>query len=231
MLHLESPPRPSVSGEKVVTEDQLPKEIRFVAGVDAAYVGGMAFGAVAVLDHQSLEVLETQTAVRQVKFPYVSSLLSFREFPVVAACIGKLKRKPDVVLVDGHGRVHPYRLGLASHLGVVLGLPTVGVAKNRLVGEVKQLGEETFLVFEGEKIGAAVATCAGVHPVYVSVGHRVSLETAVKIVKNCSRRYRIPVPIRVAHKIASEEHKAKMAAATNTEAGERRVERETERYS
>ena len=200
--------------KKIVTQDRLPKEIRLVAGVDAAYFGDRAFGAAAVLDYNSLEVLETQTVTQQVKFPYVPTLLSFRELPPIMACIRKLKHRPDVFLVDGHGKAHPYGCGLASHLGVVLGKPTVGVAKSRLVGDPRQVSDEVFLVLDGEVVGALVETKKGSKPVYVSVGNMVSLETAVRIVKHCSLGNRIPEPIRVAHCAAGEERKAKIGAPT-----------------
>jgi deoxyribonuclease V len=197
--------------QKVISGDRLPSEIRLVAGVDAAYTGSLVVGATAVLDYRSLEVLEVQTAMCQVKFPYVPTLLSFRELPAAAACIRKLKLQPDVFLVDGHGRAHPYRCGFASHLGVALGKATVGVAKSRLVGEPKPMGADLFLVHDGEVVGAVVHARSGSKPVYVSVGNMVSLETAIQIVKHCTRGSRIPEPLRVAHRIASEKRKAEIA--------------------
>ncbi len=202
--------------QKVISEDRLPMEIKLVGGVDAAYTEGLAFGAVAVLDYNSLKVLETQTVTQQVKFPYIPTLLSFRELPVAIACIKKLKLEPDVFLVDGHGRAHPYKCGLASHLGLTLGKPTIGVAKNKLVGERREVGEDVFLVQDGEVVGAVVPTRRGAKPVYVSVGHMVSLQTAVKTVKHCIRDARVPEPIRVAHRLASEERKAKITPSANT---------------
>ncbi len=199
---------------KVISEDQLPEKIKLIAGVDAAYFGNLAFGAVAVLDYESLELLEAQTAEQPAKFPYIPTLFSFRELPVVVACIRQLKLQPDVFLVDGHGKAHPYRCGFASHLGIVINKPTVGVAKNKLVGEPKRVGEEVFLVQDGEVVGAEVSTRKGSKPVYVSIGHMVSLETAIKIVKHCTQNGRIPEPILQAHRIASEKRKAEIAKAT-----------------
>lgn len=201
--------------KKVVSEDRIPKTIRLVAGVDAAYAGDLAFGAAAVLDYDSLEVLETQTAMRQVTFPYVPTLLSFRELPVVAACIRKLKMQPDILLVDGHGRAHPLKCGLASHLGVALGKPTVGVAKSRLIGEQMKIGEDTFLTHDGEVAAAVVLAVKGAKPIYVSVGHMVSLETAVNIVRHCIHGFLVPEPIRAAHSLACKERKAKIADDAN----------------
>jgi deoxyribonuclease V len=139
-----------------------------------------------------------------VKFPYAPTLFAFREPPAAAAIIRKLKVQPDVMLVHGHGRANPYRCGLAYHLGVALNKPTIGVAKTKLIGEPRRVGGKVFLVHEGEVVGAVVITHDGAKPVCVRVGHMVSLETAVNIVKHCSRQSRIPAPILEAHKVASE---------------------------
>ena len=215
--------------QKIVSQDKLPKEIKLVAGVDAAYSGDLAFGAAAVLDYNSLRVLETQTTEQPAKFPYVSTLLSFRELPVAVACLQKLNLKPDVILVDGHGKAHPFGFGFASHLRLALGKPTIGVAKNRLVGKPKKIGEEVFLVQDGEIIGAVVPTQRGAKPVYVSVGHLISLETAIKIVKNCTRSSRIPEPILQAHILATEKRKAQMAPRQIGDRRRNSVEPGTER--
>ena len=132
-------------------------------------------------------------------------------------------------MVDGHGRAHPYRLGFASHLGVATGKPTIGVAKSRLIGDLKEVWEDTFLIHDGEIIGAAVSVRKGVKPVYVSVGHLVSLDSAIKIAKHCLRLARVPEPMRIAHNLASKERKAKIAAATETGAGVSQVKQEIER--
>jgi deoxyribonuclease V len=210
------PPKFSVSkahkaqlrlSQKVVAEDRLPQKVRCVAGVDVAYIDRLAIGAAAVLDFDSLELLERQTVAVEVRFPYIPTLLSFREIPPAVACIKKLKVQPDVVLADGQGFAHPYRFGFASHLGVAIGKPTIGVAKSRLIGEPTLISGQVFLVENDQIIGAVVTTKEGVKPVYVSVGHMVSLGTAVKIVKHCVRNSKIPEPILQAHKIASEERR------------------------
>jgi len=190
---------------KIITEDRLPEKLTCVAGVDVAYVDDLAIGAVAVLDYVSLELLEQQTATCQAKFPYIPTLLSFREIPPTVACIKKLKLQPDILLVDAQGAAHPYGCGFASHLGLAIEEPTIGVAKNRLTGEPKTVAGQTLLVQNGRVIGAVVTTKEGVKPVYVSVGHLVSLETAVEITKHCVCNSRIPEPLLQAHKIASEE--------------------------
>jgi deoxyribonuclease V len=193
--------------KKIISEDRLPEKITLVAGVDVAYAGELAIGAVAVLDYESLELLESQTATCQVKFPYVPTLLSFREIPPAVACVKRLKRQPDVFLVDGQGIAHPYRCGFASHLGLAIGKPTIGVAKSRLIGTPTETEGDVFLVQNGQIIGVVVTTKENSKPVYVSVGHLISLETATKIVKHCVRNSRIPEPLLQAHRIASEERK------------------------
>jgi len=197
----------SLLSRKIITEDRLPPKIKLVAGVDVAYIGGLAIGAVAVLDFESLELLEQQTAMSEAKFPYIPTLLSFREIPPAIACIKKLRMQPDVFLADGQGIAHPYGCGFASHLGLATGKPTFGVAKSRLIGEPTMIGDHAFLVLKERVIGAVVTTKEGAKPVYVSVGHLISLETAVKLTKHCARNSRIPEPILQAHKIASEERR------------------------
>jgi deoxyribonuclease V len=193
--------------QKIITEDKLPSKISLVAGVDVSYVGSLGIGAVAVVDYESLELVESQTAVCTVKMPYIPTLLSFREIPPSVACIRKLRSQPDIFLADGQGMAHPYRCGFASHLGLAVGKPTVGVAKSRLVGAPVEvaIGGQVFLVDKGETVGAVVTTREGVKPVFVSVGHMVSLGTAVRIVKHCVRGVRIPEPLRFAHEIATAE--------------------------
>jgi len=181
--------------KRIVADNRLPKKLHRIAGVDVAYYGEVAVSAVAVLDYDSLELLERQTATIQVKFPYIPTLLSFREIPPAVACIKKLKVQPDVVLADGQGFAHPYQFGFASHLGVAIGKPTIGVAKSRLIGEPMTTAGHVFLFQKGQIIGEVVTTKAGVKPVYVSVGHLISLGTAVKIVKHCVLNSKIPEPI------------------------------------
>lgn len=192
--------------KKIIFEDKLPEKIRYVAGIDAAYDGTNAVGAAVVLEYDSLELVEQQTTVCPVSFPYVTTLLSFREMRSVIQSIRKLKSPVDVFFVDAHGYSHPYRCGFASHLGLVLNKPTIGVAKKRLIGEADCVqGDGTlFLQDNGEIIGAAVVTRPEARRVYVSVGHMISLETAVKLVKHCVLMDRLPIPIVKAHSLATE---------------------------
>ncbi len=190
--------------QKIILKDKLPPKIRIIAGVDVSYIGNVGVGAIAVLDYESLKLLESQVATCQVRMPYIPTLLSFREIPPTVAAINKLKLQPDVFLVDAQGLAHPYRCGFASHLGLAIGKPTVGAAKSRLIGTPVEKDGGTFLVDKGEIIGAVVTTKQGAKPIYVSIGHMVSLETAVKIVKHCAIN-RIPEPLLQAHKLATEE--------------------------
>ncbi len=188
--------------KKLILEDILPKKIGTVGGVDVHYSGSLGIGVVTVMDYESLELLEAQIAVCEVKMPYIPTLLSFREIPPAMAAIKKLKFQPDLFLVDAQGLAHPYRCGFASHLGLSLGKPTIGAAKSRLIGTQLEKEGRTLLVDKGEVIGEVVTTKLSAKPVYVSIGYRVSLETAVKIVRHCSRT-RIPEPLLQAHNLAT----------------------------
>jgi deoxyribonuclease V len=193
--------------KKLILEDTLPENVDYVAGVDVAYLNGTSVGAVAVLEHASLSQVESHVTNIKTGFPYIPTLLSFREIPPAYTAIKKLSIEPDVFLVDGQGYAHPYGLGFASHLGFVLDRPTIGVAKSLLWGRVEHVGEHGWapLTAEGRIIGAEVVTKSGTKPVYISIGHKVSLERAIKIVMACKGKYRIPEPIRRAHILAGEE--------------------------
>jgi deoxyribonuclease V len=190
--------------KKLILKDKLPQKIRTVGGVDVSYVGGMGIGAVTVVDYESLELLEAQVATCEVKMPYIPTLLSFREIPPAMAAIRKLRVQPDVFLVDAQGYAHNYRCGFASHLGLALGKPTVGAAKSRLIGTPVEKDGRTLLVDKDEVIGEVVTTKSGDKPIYISIGHMVSLDTAIKIVKHCSKG-RIPEPLLHAHNLATKQ--------------------------
>jgi deoxyribonuclease V len=189
---------------RVVAGDRL-GPVRRVAGVDAAYerAHGRTRAAAAVLELADLAPVEVCTVEHRTRFPYVPGYLAFRELPSLVAALARLRAQPDVVLCDAHGLAHPRRFGLACHLGVVLDIPTIGVAKSRLVGThglvPRERGRWVPLVDGEEVIGAVVRTRSGVRPVYVSIGHRVGLEHAVALVLRCTARYRLPEPLRQAH--------------------------------
>jgi deoxyribonuclease V len=190
----------------VELEDRL-DEVRLVAGVDVGFHEGMTRAALAVLSFPDLELLAVSRVERPTTFPYVPGLLSFREAPAILDAYASLDREPDLLVVDGQGYAHPRRLGIACHLGLYLDKPAIGSAKSVLVGRHEPLGEEpgatAELVDRGEVVGLAVRTKARVKPVYVSVGHRVSLGTAARLVLACVRGYRLPEPQRQAHLAAS----------------------------
>jgi len=181
---------------------------RFIAGVDMA-VGKaqeMATGAVVVLNYPELRLVETKVVKGRLDFPYIPGLLSFRESPLILNACQQLTVTPDLILVDGQGIAHPRRMGLASHLGLFLNTPTIGCAKSRLCGSHEMPGDEpgsyAELIDKGEIIGAALRTRTGVKPIYVSIGHRVDLSTAIYWVMSCCRGYRLPEPTRLAHLVA-----------------------------
>ncbi len=183
--------------------------VKFVAGADAAYLAAAkkALAAVALFDYFTMELIETARAIVPITFPYVPGLLSWREGPAVVAAFEQLEREPDVILIDGHGIAHPRRFGIASHIGVLLDKPTIGVAKTRLVGAYDEpavrRGASSALREKGEEVGTVVRTKTGVQPVFVSVGQAVTLPDAVKVVLDCCRGYRLPEPTRQAHLAAN----------------------------
>ncbi len=192
-------------------------EIETVAGVDNTYIkrdGMTTAGAVViVLAFPSMEVLETAIAWQPIAFPYVPGLLSFREAPAVLAACADLTVEPDIFLFDGQGYAHPRRLGLASHLGLFLGRPTIGCAKSRLVGEYEEpervFCAQTPLVDRGEVVGAAVRTRPRHKPLFVSPGHKISVETAVAVALACCRDGAfLPEPTRLAHDLVTQERRA-----------------------
>ncbi len=180
--------------------------ITSVAGVDVSVRGGMSCAAIAELAFPTLTLCGSSTAVAPVCFPYVPGLLSFREAPAILAALEKMDHLPDVLIVDGHGMAHPRRLGIATHIGVLLDHPTIGCAKSRLVGcyeePEREAGSWRYLYDGEEIIGAVVRTRTGVKPIFVSVGHRVDLGTAIELVLRCCRRYRLPETTRWAHRVA-----------------------------
>lgn len=184
-------------------------EIKTVAGVDVGFEQNNTItrAAIAVLDFQTLEVIETAIAHRPTSFPYVPGLLSFREVPCVLEAMLKLNKEPDLLLCDGQGIAHPRRFGIAAHLGLLLDLPAIGVGKSRLTGTHAEpapaKGSSVPLMDKGEPIGTVLRTRTNIKPLYISPGHRVSIETAPKLVMQCVTKYKLPETTRWAHKLAS----------------------------
>ena len=193
---------------QVRLSDDLPP-VRTVAGVDVGFENAdTARAAIVVLDYRTLEPLDYALARLPVAFPYVPGLLSFRECPVILRALEQLRVAPDVLLCDGHGIAHPRRLGIAAHLGVLTGLPAVGVAKKRLTGRHGEVpegrGEWTPLLDRaGDTLGAVLRTRVGTRPLIVSPGHRTDLATALELVMACTTRYRLPETTRWADGLAS----------------------------
>lgn len=206
-------------GEAVQLQKDLARKVQLqplessthtIAAVDVSFnLGGhWLFGAVVVVDRHDLTVIEQQTACEPMTFPYIPGLLSFREIPVLLKAFGKLQTQPDVVICDGQGIAHPRRLGIASHLGLWLGMPTIGCAKTLLCGTYEppgdQRGDQAVIWDHGDKIGRALRTRSKVKPVFVSPGHLCDVEQAVDLILAVTPKYRLPEPIRQAHNLANE---------------------------
>lgn len=178
-------------------------KITYIAAADASFQNNTARAAVAAFEYPSLELVEVQTAEAKTKFPYVPGLLAFREGPVLIKAFRKIKSEPDVIIFDGQGIAHPQRMGIATHMGILLDKPTIGCAKSKLVGEYQEpkskRGSSSCLYLDHEIVGAALRTQSGVKPIFVSPGHKIDLTSAIKVILACSKKYRIPEPIRFVH--------------------------------
>ncbi len=187
----------------------LPTQIKTIAGADVSFnlKSNWGIGGVVVCDAETLNVLDSATFQSVLSFPYIPGFLSFRELPLILPAFEKLSRQPDLVLCDGQGFAHPRRFGLACHLGVALNCPSIGCAKRRLVGEHvepgRARGSRVPLRFEDEDIGVVLRTRTGVSPLYVSIGHKITLPEAINWTLRTAVRYRLPEPIRAAHKLVN----------------------------
>lgn len=198
--------------------DHAPEEVEKIAGVDVSYTRGSnrLYAAVVLLDlsqsvsdrKASFPIIETAVASLEVDFSYIPGLLSFREIPVILKAWERLKRRPDCLVCDGQGVAHPRRMGLAAHLGLTVDLPAVGCGKTRLIGEYREPGPDrgdfSPLVDRNEVVGAVLRTRAGVKSVFISEGHRMTLRRALEIILVSQTRYRLPEPIRMAHRLVNE---------------------------
>lgn len=197
---------------KVIKQTQFEK-INYVAGVDISNEffkpdKRKLFAAVVILSFPELQLVETAFYSTDTDFPYIPGLLAFRESPVIIKALEKIKTKPDVIIVDGHGIAHPRGLGIASHIGVLTDFSTIGCAKSILVGKPdgilpKEKGSFLPLIYKEETIGNVLRTRENVAPVYVSVGHKIDLKKATQIVLECAKKYRLPEPTRFAHSQAN----------------------------
>jgi len=195
---------------RVISTPLADESIQYVAGIDVGFPRRkeIALAAIVLMQYPSMELVDQGLAEAPVTMPYIPGLLSFREIPVILAALEELTLMPDLLITDSQGIAHPRRFGLACHLGVLLDMPAIGCAKSILVGKHAPLPEErdsaTNLADDGEIIGSVVRTRDGVKPVYVSIGHRLDLPSAVRIILNCGGGYRLPEPTRWAHRLASQ---------------------------
>ena len=184
------------------------KSINTVAGVDVSVKGGLTCACVVVLSYPDLELIETVCARQPTSYPYIPGLLTFREGPALESVFRKIQNEPDVFIFDGMGQMHPRRMGIAAHLGLWLGRPTMGCGKRHFIGEYQQPGNEkgclSTVTYQGQRVGVVLRTRPNVKPIYVSVGHMADIESGVQLVLSCTPKFRLPLPIRLAHRAASE---------------------------
>jgi len=194
---------------EVIRHDVFDAPVKTVAGIDLGFdlKNDTCRAVVVVLKFPELELIESSEAILPVQFPYVPGLLSFRETPIAVKALEKLNVAPDLILCDGQGIAHPRRFGIACHIGLITNIPAIGVAKSLLVGKYESLGltrgSVSPLIHQNEEVGVALRTKDNVQPVYVSVGHKISLETATNFVLQCAPKYRLPETTRLADKMAS----------------------------
>lgn len=197
---------------KIIPLKRVPE---FIAGVDAAFLNNKVIGVACLYTYPEINPVEDAYAVTEVNFPYIPGFLSFREGPVIIEAIKKLKIKPHMILFDGQGIAHPKRMGIASHIGVILDIPTIGCAKSRLVGEYKNpgtsKGKMSSLKYQGKIVGAVLRTKDKVRPVFVSPGNRIDLKASVEIMLNCVSKYRIPEPLRRADFLSKKIKRAQLS--------------------
>jgi deoxyribonuclease V len=199
----------SISKRLIPKWDEGP--VKIIAGTDVSFPDPQSvLAAVVVLTYPDMKVIETKLIKSKCEFPYIPGLLAFREVPALLSALEELKTEPDVLLCDAQGIAHPRRMGMATHVGLVTDKPSIGCAKSLLYGKYEEpgnaKGQHSSLVTDsGETIGAVVRTRDGVQPVFVSIGHKIDLDKAIEIVLGCSLKYRIPEPLRLAHKLAAGE--------------------------
>lgn len=205
--------------ERVILEDVLPATINYIAGTDVAYndVENTMIGAIVILEVGTLKVVETAHHEMKTTFPYVPGLFSFREIPALLEAFKKLQIKPDLIVCDAQGIAHPNGVGMATHLGLELDIPTIGCAKKRLLGDydkstlATERGAIQKLIFAEREICAALRTQDGIKPMFVSIGHKISLETALKWVLQLCPKYRLPETTRQADQLVNQLRKERIA--------------------
>ncbi|MBF0320810.1 MAG: endonuclease V [Nitrospirae bacterium] len=185
----------------------LARDVKYVAGADAAFCGDDVVGSACLFTYPALEKIDEAAVTQKTDFPYIPGFLSFRESPALIGAINGLRHRPDVLIVDGQGIAHPSRVGLASHIGVLLDMVSIGCAKSRLIGTYDEPGMEkgrwSCLFDARECIGAVLRSRTGVRPLFISPGHLIDIDGAVELVSACLRRFRLPEPVRCAHNAAA----------------------------
>jgi deoxyribonuclease V len=213
----------NISEAKTLQEDlknkvniiPLKKPPEIIAGIDAAFLDDKVVSVACLYTYPGIKPVEDAYAVTEVTFPYIPGFLSFREGPAIIEVLYKLRIKPHIILFDGQGIAHPKRMGIASHIGVILNIPTIGCAKSRLVGEYKEpgtnKGKMSFLRYQGKIVGTVLRTKNKVRPVFVSPGHSIDLKSSIEIVLNCVSEYRIPEPLRKADSLSKKIKRAQLS--------------------
>lgn len=181
---------------------------KLIAAADVSFKNRRATGTVVVLSFPEFKLIESIRRVKKISYPYIPGLLTFREGPVLEECFLALQNEPDIIIFDGQGIAHPRNMGLATHMGILLGKPTIGCAKTHLFGEYKEpkklRGSYSYLFDKKRKrIGAALRTKDNTRPVYVSAGHKIDISSSIKIILRCTKKYRLPQPIRLAHQLTT----------------------------
>ena len=190
---------------RLIEEDDFLNPPLSICGLDVSYYNQIAIGVAVLLTFPGLELIEQRVVYTKSTISYIPTFLSFREYPVLSLAYNALSSKPDLCFVDAHGKAHPRKLGAASHFGILRNIPTIGVAKSLLCGKIQHSTKpfET-IVLNDEIIGMRIVSRIGCNPIYVSIGHRISLETAVDMTQKCLTKYRLPEPTRLAHRMATQ---------------------------
>ncbi|RLI89091.1 MAG: deoxyribonuclease V [Candidatus Altiarchaeales archaeon] len=195
--------------KRSILEDRLPEGIRTIGGVDQAFPEkDRVRSCIVVLSFPELNEIEKAFSEIEMDFPYIPGLLAFREGPSIIEAYKKLRKKPDILMIDGHGIAHPRRMGIATHVGILLDIPTIGVAKKKLIGDFKapeKVGEYEPLGYQNEIIGAVLKSREGCNPIFISPGHKISLKNGIEVVKKCLKGHKLPEPTRLAHKFVNEQ--------------------------
>jgi deoxyribonuclease V len=188
--------------KKVILEDEFSKPIKTIAGFDLAFLDDDALVAGVVLDYKNLKVIEIKILKTHLDFPYIPTFLSFREGPPIIKLYKKLKTKPDIIIINGHGIAHPLFCGIASYVGVLLDKPTIGVAQSKLCGnynEPKKFDEYSQITYKKRIVGYVYKSKKNCRPIFISPGHGLSLKSFIKIVKKCIKTDKLPLPLAIAH--------------------------------